>query len=110
MLQQAIIWSVSDKEGNPPSGIMLRQSDDDNSIEFKSWPEDKLGKPPTVEEQRKILSDYKAYIKSLEYRDLRKASYLPIPDQLDLMYWDKVNGTDSWKEHVESVKVRYPKP
>ena len=36
--------------------------------------------------------------------------YLPIEQQLDMQYWDAVNGTTTWKDHVASVKSKYPKP
>ena len=29
--------------------------------------------------------------------------------QLDLMYWDQMNGTSVWKDHITAVKARYPK-
>lgn len=39
----------------------------------------------------------------------RQAAYLPTDDQLDLIYWDQVNGTTTFKEHREKVKADYPK-
>tara|TARA_B100000424_G_C22842250_1_gene449444 strand:+ start:605 stop:928 length:324 start_codon:yes stop_codon:yes gene_type:complete len=36
--------------------------------------------------------------------------YLPIQEQLDLMYWDQINGTTNWKDHITAVKAKYPKP
>jgi len=36
--------------------------------------------------------------------------YLPVADQLDMQYWDSVNGTTTWKDHVAAVKAKYPKP
>ena len=36
--------------------------------------------------------------------------YLPLAQQLDLQYWDSVNGTTKWKDHVAAVKAKYPKP
>jgi hypothetical protein len=35
--------------------------------------------------------------------------YLSLGEQLDLQYWDSVNGTTEWKNHVQQVKERYPK-
>ena len=35
--------------------------------------------------------------------------YLPITQQLDMQYWDSVNGTTTWKDHVTAVKAKYPK-
>ena len=36
--------------------------------------------------------------------------YLPIDQQLDMQYWDAVNGTTTWKDHIAAVKSKYPKP
>ena len=35
--------------------------------------------------------------------------YLPLAQQLDMQYWDSVNGTTTWKDHVAAVKAKYPK-
>ena len=35
--------------------------------------------------------------------------YLPLNEQLDLQYWDSINSTTAWKEHIVDVKNRYPK-
>ena len=34
----------------------------------------------------------------------RKVEYGQIEEQLDMMYWDQVNGTTTWKDHVAAVK------
>ena len=34
---------------------------------------------------------------------------LLIEEQLDMQYWDSVNGTNKWKEHVAKVKSDNPK-
>jgi hypothetical protein len=39
----------------------------------------------------------------------RDRQYPSIPDQLDMLYWDKVNGTENWLNSIESVKSRFPK-
>ena len=36
--------------------------------------------------------------------------YLPLAKQLDMQYWDSVNGTTTWKDHIAAVKDKYPKP
>jgi hypothetical protein len=33
-----------------------------------------------------------------------------IQDQLDMQYHDAVNGTNTWKDWVKSIKEAYPKP
>jgi len=27
-----------------------------------------------------------------------------------MQYWDLVNGTTTWKDHIAAVKAKYPKP
>ena len=39
----------------------------------------------------------------------RDRQYPSIPEQLDMLYWDKVNGTENWLNSIESVKNRFPK-
>jgi|TARA_Y100000296_G_C5125172_1_gene232509 hypothetical protein len=46
----------------------------------------------------------------LSYRQRRRKGYGPIGDQLDMQYWDSVNGTSVWRDHVAAVKAKYPKP
>ena len=36
--------------------------------------------------------------------------YASVGDQLDMQYWDLVNGTTTWKDHIAAVKAKYPKP
>ena len=44
------------------------------------------------------------------YKTARQEQYLPIADQLDMQYWDSVNGTTTWKDHIAQVKSDNPKP
>jgi len=39
----------------------------------------------------------------------RKIAYGGIGDQLDMMYWDQVNGTNVWFDHAAKVKADNPK-
>ena len=36
--------------------------------------------------------------------------YPSIQDQLDMQYWDSVNGTTTWKDAIAAVKTENPKP
>jgi hypothetical protein len=40
----------------------------------------------------------------------RVAAYPSIAEQLDMQYWDGVNGTTIWADTVASVKSENPKP
>jgi hypothetical protein len=44
------------------------------------------------------------------YVQARQEAYGSIADQLDMQYWDAVNGTTNWKDHVAQVKSDNPKP
>ena len=44
------------------------------------------------------------------YAELRQQEYPPIEEQLDMLYWDKVNGTNLWQETITEIKEKYPKP
>ena len=73
---------------------------------------DKDGKSVTLDNAkvaaaRKALDDAAAAIK---YKSDRAAAYASVGDQLDMQYWDAVNGTTTWKDHVAKVKKDNPKP
>ena len=51
-----------------------------------------------------------AKIAELQVIEDRKIAYGSIADQLDMMYWDNVNGTTTWKDHIAQVKSDNPKP
>lgn len=44
-----------------------------------------------------------------DYKVLRAKEYPPIEEQLDLIYWDKINGTNNWEKAILAVKEKYPK-
>jgi len=47
---------------------------------------------------------------SNQYTEDRQQAYASIEEQLDMQYWDRVNGTDTWKQHIDAVKTAHPKP
>jgi hypothetical protein len=44
------------------------------------------------------------------YKEQRASAYKSLTEQLDMQYWDRVNGTDTWKQHIDAVKTAHPKP
>ena len=44
-----------------------------------------------------------------DYATLRQQDYPSREDQLDMMYWDKVNGTTNWEDTIREIKDRHPK-
>jgi len=51
-----------------------------------------------------------AKIAELTVIENRQNAYASIADQLDMQYWDSVNGTTTWKDHIAKVKSDNPKP
>lgn len=40
----------------------------------------------------------------------RERQYPTIAEQLDMQYWDSVNGTTTWADAIAAVKTANPKP
>ena len=40
----------------------------------------------------------------------RAAEYPSLQEQMDMQYWDAVNGTTTWKDAIAKVKSDNPKP
>ena len=55
-------------------------------------------------------SAVQAKINANAYKEQRAMAYASIAEQLDMQYWDRVNGTSTWKEHIDAVKAAHPKP
>lgn len=43
------------------------------------------------------------------YQEKRRSEYPPVAEQLDMIYWDKVNWTNLWQEKIAEIKAKYPK-
>ena len=55
--------------------------------------------------QQELIAEYNAN----QYQRDRAKEYPSIQEQLDLQYWDKVNGTNKWQDAINAVKAKYPK-
>ena len=55
--------------------------------------------------QQELIAEYN----SKQYQRDRAKAYPSIQEQLDLQYWDKINGTDNWEQAINAVKAQYPK-
>lgn len=73
----------------------------------------------TLQTDKEIVYGYdgKRYFKGEEpavpepsYAEQRAAAYPSIIDQLDMQYWDTVNGTTIWQDTIAGIKEKYPKP
>ena len=67
----------------------------------------------TAEEQAAFDADresIKAELEKVKWKEDRQIQYPSIQDQLDMQYWDAVNGTTTWKDAIAQVKADNPKP
>ena len=98
MIAQAIL------KINPNAVIIVRGSDI-NTCEIE-WLEGTTPIPVADIEAKmvELQADYDAK----QYQ--RDRVYPSIQEQLDMQYWDSVNGTTTWKDAVAKVKSDNPKP
>ena len=65
---------------------------------------------PTEAEVNAAIVEVQAEIEANRYKQERATAYASLAEQLDMQYWDRVNGTSTWKEHIDAVKAAHPKP
>lgn len=50
-----------------------------------------------------------ALVASNAYKVSRASAYPSLQEQLDMQYWDSVNGTTVWQDTINAIKAKYPK-
>ena len=85
----------------------VRLQDDGNGAYIKEWNLD-IPKPTLAQ-----LDAFEAQANEVErinnIRSQRANNYPSLADQLDMQYWDKINGTNKWQQAINAVKIKYPK-
>jgi hypothetical protein len=61
-------------------------------------------------EKQEFVDDWNNPVDNRTYDQKRREEYASIADQLDMQYWDSVNGTTTWADHIAAVKAAHPKP
>lgn len=57
-------------------------------------------------EMARLQAEYEAN----QYQRDRASAYPSIQSQLDMQYWDAINGTTTWQDAINAVKTAHPKP
>ena len=65
---------------------------------------------PDMESIEASYLEVKADEDAVAYKNKRGDEYASVGDQLDMKYHDLLDGTTTWKDHVEGIKNKYPKP
>ena len=82
---------------------------DGKTVNINKWTVDGISQPSISD-----LSAFDADATNLEtvaviYKN-RIKNYPSLEEQMDMQYWDSVNGTTTWKDAIAKVKSDYPKP
>ena len=87
-----------------PNANFIINNNDINNIE---WTNGTTPIPANeiLAKQQELIAEYNAK----QYQRDRAKAYPSIQEQLDMQYWDKVNGTDTWEQSINAVKAQYPK-
>ena len=84
---------------NPDAEFSIRE-------DVITWVTDPIPSDEIAAKQEELQAEFDAQ----EYARNRATAYASTGDQLDMQYWDNVNGTTTWKDHVAAVKAAHPKP
>ena len=82
---------------------------DQNNLPHKiiEWDSANKDSQPTDDE---LNAAFTAWKNANEYKQNRENTYPSWQEQLDMQYWDAVNGTSTWKDAIAKVKSDNPKP
>ena len=88
---------------NPDTQVTVLDNDIDR-IKWSDGNPTNITKEQILAKQTELQADYDAK----QYQ--RDRVYPSIQEQLDMQYWDSVNGTTTWEDAVAKVKLDNPKP
>ena len=89
--------------------VLLQDDSNGQGPYIKEWNLSGVAQP-TDEQLNAVDSAADLEERQNAVRSTRRAAYGDLGDQLDMQYWDNVNGTTTWKDHVAAVKTANPIP
>ena len=89
------------------SDVLLQNDSDGKGDYIKEWNLD-IAKP-TQEQLDALETEAQAEEELQVFKNARANAYPSIQEQLDMQYWDKVNGTTNWQDAIAKVKSDIPK-
>ena len=87
-----------------PNAEFTYQAEDINSIQWLNGTT-----PIPVADIEAKMTELQAEYDANQYQRDRATAYPSIQEQLDMQYWDKVNGTTNWEDAIAKVKSDTPK-
>ena len=91
---------------NPNAKVSIQHTGDINTCEIE-WHNGTtpISKADIEAKMVEVQAEYDAN----QYQRDRATAYPTIQDQLDMQYWDNVNGTTNWEDAIAKVKTDNPK-
>jgi hypothetical protein len=89
--------------------VLLQDDSNGQGPYIKEWNISNVAKP-TDEQLNAVDSAADLEERQNAVRATRRNAYGDLGSQLDMQYWDNVNGTTTWKDHVAKVKTDNPIP
>ena len=89
--------------------VLLQDDSNGQGPYIKAWNVSGVAQP-TDEQLNAVDSAADLEERQNAVRSTRKTAYGDLGSQLDMQYWDNVNGTTTWKDHVAAVKTANPIP
>jgi|TARA_R100000149_G_scaffold63505_1_gene34510 hypothetical protein len=99
------IYMAIEALGKSKNFFKLSQSVPPHTITY--WDSSNSDSQPTDDE---LNTAYTSWKNANEYKQKRREAYPDWKTQMDMQYWDNVNGTTTWKDAIAKVKSDYPKP
>ena len=81
------------------------EAEDINQITWHDNNPTNITKEQILAKQTELQAEYDAK----NYQRDRAKEYPTIQEQLDMQYWDNVNGTTNWEDAIAKVKLDNPK-
>ena len=89
--------------------VLLQDDSNGQGPYVKEWNVSGVAQP-TNEQLNAVDSAADLEERQNAVRSTRRSAYGDLGSQLDMQYWDNVNGTTTWKDHVAAVKTANPIP
>jgi hypothetical protein len=89
-----------------PNAVVTVRGSDINTCEIE-WHNGTTPIPKADIEAKMV--EVQAEYDANQYQRDRATAYPTIQDQLDMQYWDNVNGTTNWEDAIAKVKADNPK-
>lgn len=89
---------------NPNAEVSIN-NDDINQI---TWHEGTT--PIPIADIEAKMAELQAEYDNKQYQRNRAEAYPSLKEQMDMQYWDKVNGTNNWETKIAEIKAQFPKP